>query len=97
MSTKEIYFKEASNNYYNIMNDDIAYCVSCYGINNIFDECIVNTNNISWIITNCERTASCRKCFTDSIISKNYFKNKSDEEIKKELEKFYNCLFSIEL
>ena len=97
MSIKEIYFKEVTNNYEKIMNDDIAYCVSCYGIYDRFDECIVNTNNLSWIITNCGHTASCRKCFTDSVISKNYFKNKSNEIIEKELQKFYNCVFSIEL
>ena len=58
---------------------------------------LINTNNLSWIITNCGHTASCRKCFTDSVISKNYFKNKSNEIIEKELQKFYNCVFSIEL
>jgi len=97
MSIKEIYFKEVTNNYEKIMNDDIAYCVSCYGITDRFDECIVNTNNLSWIITNSERTASCRKCYVDSVISKNYFKNKSDKEIKNELQKFYDFAFGIPL
>ena len=77
------------------MTDDIAYCVSCYGIHNTLDKSIVNTNNISWIITNSEYTASCRECFVDSIISKSYFINKSEEEIKNELQKFYNFAFSI--
>jgi hypothetical protein len=92
---KIIYFKEVTENYDNIIKDDFAYCVYCYGLSCDLNTCKINTEHINSIsYKNC-LTAQCGLCSIDAMISKNYFVDKSDEVIKGELKKFYDTFFCI--
>lgn len=95
MSNDNEYFKLVTNNYNNINVSDKNYCVSCFGIDKTLEKCLIDKSNIYWINDKNGYTGSCKKCFVDSIIPGNFFKNKNEKEIYEYISKYYNEKFTI--
>ena len=86
---KLTYINLATHNYDEINNSNTNYCIYCYGITKDIKKSKINTWNIYWINDKKGFTGACTKCSIDAIIPGNYFINKNDNEICKQLNNWY--------
>ena len=87
--TKCSFMKLATENYDEICNSEINYCICCYGTTKKIKDSINFSYNLYWIKDNNNYTAGCTKCLIDAIIPGNYFINKNDNEICNQLDNWY--------
>jgi hypothetical protein len=87
--TKCSYMKLVTENYEEINNSKINYCIYCYGIERNLKESITYIHNIYWINDKNGFTAVCTKCSIDAVIPGNYFINKNNNEICNQLDNWY--------
>ena len=87
--SKCTYMKLVTNNYNEINDSNINYCIYCYGTTNNIKGSQINTWNIFWINDKDGFTGGCKKCSVDAIIPGNYFNDTSENEICKQLDIWY--------
>jgi hypothetical protein len=84
------YMKLATENYEAVINSKINYCIYCYGTTMCLKDSTISSNNIYWISDKNGHTAACKECSVDAVIPGNYFINKTEDEICKDLSNWYN-------
>ena len=92
---KSYYIKLVTSNYEDLNSSKTNYCINCYGENHSLEDSIINLNNMYWINDKNGLTGGCKKCLVDAIIPGNYFINKNENEINKELSDIYKYAFTV--